>query len=295
MLVTVLSGSVPGEPARAEDDGIDPRGTDVFEEYRSRFAARESVVAEVKERLGKPFADLTGDEYARFMEGLDLRGDDDLWTWSHVTGITIVGLTQQSNLFYFNAHLLADTQAAVRLSFAELNELELGYDREADRPTLHGPDGRPLVLREFPHGTVRPVGETSGFLHDREFVAPRTVLEAIAPYLAPLAAVPNRDAIARALRSLPLPIVKAYRGKAIYMTTQTGRSYSVGMPVSNSTYIGFAGMQPGVFLDSNSAAITTHNLVHEIGHVVDYTVIKGRYGRYVHFHQFPELRRLRST
>jgi hypothetical protein len=120
------------------------------------------------------------------------------------------------------------------------------------------------------------------------------VLEAIASYLAPLAAVPNRDAIARALRSLPLSIVKAYRGKAIYMTTQTGRSYSIGMPVSNSTYIGFAGMQPGVFLDSNNAALTTHNLVHEIGHVVDYTAIKGRYGRYVHFHQFPELRRLRA-
>ena len=294
LLAAVLSGQVPGAPAGANDDGIDARAAGVLEEYRSRFAARESFVAEVEVRLGKPFTDLTGDEYARFMDGLDLRADDDLWTWSHVTGITIVGLTQQSNLFYFNAHLLADTQAAARMSFAQLSELERGYDREADRLTLHGPDGRPLKLRDLPHGTVRPVSKTNGLLHDREFVAPRTVLEAIAPYLAPLAAVPNRDAIARALRSLPLSIVKAYRGKAIYMTTQTGRSYSVRMPVSTSAHIGFAGMQSGVFLDSNSAALTTHNLVHEIGHVVDYTVIKGRYGRYVHFHQFPELRSLRA-
>jgi hypothetical protein len=52
-------------------------------------------------------------------------------------------------------------------------------------------------------------------------------------------------------------------------------------------------MQSGFFLDRNASPLTTHNLVHEVGHVIDYTVIKGQYGSYIHYYQFPELRRLR--
>jgi len=262
-------------------------------EYHSRRARRDSVVAAVERQFGKTFAKLSGDEYTRFMDRLDLTSDDDLWTWSHVTGITMVGLTQHSNFFYFNAHLLKDTQAAVRLTYAELSKFRSGYDEASGKPTLVTADGRKPVLREISAGTVRRSAHTGRFLHDEDFAESRTNLDALAPYLVTLDSISNREAIARALRALPLSIVKAYRGKAIYLTTQTGRSYAVGMPVSNSTYVGFVGMQPGVFLDRNRDSLTMHNLVHEIGHVIDYTAIQGQYGSYLHPYQFPEFRKLK--
>jgi len=38
----------------------------------------------------------------------------------------------------------------------------------------------------------------------------------------------------------------------------------------------------------------TRNLVHELGHVIDKTVLVGRYGTYVHPYQFPALRELKE-
>jgi hypothetical protein len=49
-------------------------------------------------------------------------------------------------------------------------------------------------------------------------------------------------------------------------------------------------MQPGVFVDRNTGPTTTHNLVHEMGHIIDYAVIAGQYGRYLFPYQFPEYR-----
>jgi hypothetical protein len=233
---------------------------------------------------------MTREDYARFMDGLDLNRDDDLWTWSHVTGIPIVALNQKSMFFYCNAHLLEDIDAAVDMPMREVYKLKRGYDVENGQPTLHTADGDPLRLRELPPGTVRSATRTGPFSHDEGFAEPRIVLEALAPYLVKLDMITNRQHIAKGLRALPLSVVKVYLGKAIYLTTEPGRSYAVGMPVGNSAYELFAGMQPGVFVDRNSGPLTTHNLVHEMGHIIDYTVIKGQYGRYLFPYQFPEYR-----
>ena len=48
---------------------------ETLEEYRSRRARRESVVAAVERQLGKTFAKLTRNEYKRFMDRLDLNRD----------------------------------------------------------------------------------------------------------------------------------------------------------------------------------------------------------------------------
>ena len=259
-------------------------------EYERRWAEADTIVANVERQLGRPFGDLSEDDYSWLMENLDLNVDDDLWAWSHLTGIPIVALNQMSTFFYCNVHLLEDLEAAAEMSLAEIVRLKRGYDPENGRPTLHTADGRALRLRALPTGTVRVAARTGPFSHDENYAEPRIVLEALAPYLVKLEAIPNRQYIVDGIRALPLLIVKAYRGKAIYLTTVRGRSYAVGMPISNSVYTGFVGMQAGFFLDRNTGPLTTHNFVHELGHVIDYTVIAGQYGRYLHPYQFPELR-----
>ena len=259
-------------------------------EYERRWAEADTIVANVEKQLGKPFGDLSGDDYSWLMENLDLHVDDDLWAWSHLAGIPIVALNQMSTFFYCNVHLLEDLEAAADMSLEEIIRLKRGYNPENGRPTLHTVDGSALRLRTLPPGTVRVAATTGPFSHDENYAEPRIVLEALAPYLVKLEAIPNRQYIVEGIRALPLSVVKAYRGKAIYLTTVRGRSYAVGMPISNSVYTGFVGMQAGFFLDRNTGPLTTHNFVHELGHVIDYTVIAGQYGRYLHPYQFPEFR-----
>ena len=266
----------------------------VLQEYRARRAQKTAIVAAVEQQLGKPFLELTKKDYTRFMQGLDLNRDDDLWTWSHVTGIPIIGVPRKSTFFFFNVHLLEDVQAAVEMPFEEIVKLKRGYDPASDKLTIHTADGQALRVRDIPAGTVRRSARTGRLSHDEDFAEPRTVLEVLAPYLVTLGEIPNRQYITQGLQALPLSVVRVYRGKAIYLTTQPGRSYAIGMPVSNSVYHCFAGMQAGIFVEHRQGAGTTHNLVHELGHVIDYTVIKGRYGRYLHPYQFPEYRKLKQ-
>jgi hypothetical protein len=268
------------------------RASAAFEEYRVQRARRQSVVEAVEQRLGKRFSQLTTEEYRDFMGDLDLTRDDDLWTWSHITGIPLVGLTEKSTFFYCNAHLLRDTRAAVAMPREQIVALQRGYDEATGKPTLVGGDGRAMALRDLPADLLQRAVRDGEYQYAEGFAEPRTVLEALAPYLTTLDSIANREAIAEALAALPLSVVKVYRGKAIYFTGRHGRSYSVGMPISNSTYEGFAGMQPGIFVDRNRAYLTTHNLVHEIGHVLDYTVIRGKYGHFLHHYQFPEFQKL---
>ena len=126
---------------RAEDR---ERQREAYAEYRLRWAQKDSVVAAVQKKFGKPFRDLTREDYARFMDGLDLNRDDDLWTWSHVTGIPIVGLNQRSTFFYCNAHLLEDIDAAVDMPIREVRQAQKGVRRGA-RPA------------DAPHGRWGPV------------------------------------------------------------------------------------------------------------------------------------------
>jgi hypothetical protein len=266
----------------------------VLQEYLSRQGQKDTIVAQVQRKSGKPFIEWGNEDYAKWMSGLDLDRDEDLWKWAHVTGITIVGVTQRSTFFFCNAHLLENIDAAVKMPYEELVSLKRGYDPVSRSPTLHSADGQTLRIRDIPAGTIRQSTSTDGFSHDKGYAEPRTVFEVLAPYLVKLSEIPNRSYITRGLQALPLSIVKAYRGNAIYLTTRPGRSYAVGMPVSNSVYKGFAGMQSGFFLDPNTGLRTTHNVVHELGHVIDYVAISGRYGRYLHSYQIPSFQKLKE-
>jgi hypothetical protein len=272
---------------------VEPPGA-ILQDYVARQRSKDAVVAWVEKGAGRPFIEWTQGDYTRWISGLDLDRDDDLWEWSHVTGIPIIGLTRRSTFFYCNAHLLEDTEAALEMPYEELVSLERGYDRESQSPTLHTAGGQALRLRDIPAGTVRLSARTGSFSHDEDYAEPRTDLEVLAPYLVKLSEIPNRPYISRGLHALPLSIVQAYRGKAIYLITQPARSYAVGMPVSNSVYTAFAGMQAGFFLGRATGALTTHNLVHELGHVIDYTGIAGQYGRYLHPYQIPTFRELKE-
>jgi hypothetical protein len=262
----------------------------ILNEYLSRQVHSDTVVKEVAHQFAKSFPDFTREDYFSFMSELDLSNDDDLWKWSHVTGIPILAVNKSSNFFYANRHLIMNMEEAERL---ERTDIKTSYDKSPGELQVRTTEGRELAIRELPRGTIRLTERTSGYSHIKNYGEDRIYFEALESYLVLLRDLQYRDEIGKWIRTLPLSVVKIYRGKGIYFTTQTGRSYSVAMPVSNSTYTVFVGLQTGVFIDprSDGPTGTARNFVHELGHLVDYNVIKGGYGRYRQAHQFPEFRK----
>jgi hypothetical protein len=264
---------------------------EILAEYLAARSRRTADVAEVEKAFGKPFHRFGPKDYARFLDGVDLEKDEDLRTWSHVTHIPILAVRKNSGFFYVNLHLLKDGRLADRLRRARI---KTEYDAEVGALTLRDSEGGPLAIRDVPEGIIRPTGRTGRFWHLKDFSEDRVVLEALKPYLVRLGDLGHRPEIDSWIRSLPLSIVQVFRGKGIYFTTKTGRSYAVGMPCSNAVYKIFVGLQTGVFVDSrrDGADGTRQNFVHEIGHLVDYAVLKGGYGNYRHPLQFPGFRKL---
>ena len=204
--------------------------------------------------------------------------------------IPILAVSRSSDFFYVNRHLIADTEEAKRMS---RSSIKTSYDQKTGELQLHTAEGRQLKIRMLPKGIIRSTGRTRGFWHFKDYGEDRIVFEALEPYLVRLRDLEYRHAIGTWIRSLPVSIVKVYRGKGIYFTTQVGRSYAVAMPLSNTTYKVFVGLQTGVFVDPrrDGPAGTAQNFVHELGHLVDYAVISGGYGNYRQPHQFPEFRK----
>jgi len=263
---------------------------EILEEYLAQQSRRDAVVAQVEKQFGKLFPEFTMADYSRFMSSLDLGREDDLWKWSLVTGIPILAVSKKSNFFYRNQHLLLNTEEAERIS---LSSIKTNYDKKTGELKVVTDEGRELPIRKIPNGTIRLTERTGSYLHLRNFGEDRIFFEALQPYLVRLAELEYRDAIGTWIKSLPLSAVKVYRGMGIYFTTQTGRSYAVAMPVSNSTYELFAGLHTGVFVDPrrDGPAGTAQNFVHELGHLIDYAVIKGGYGNFRMPRQFPEFRK----
>ena len=264
---------------------------EILEEYLARQGRREAVVEQVETQFAKSFPEFTRDDYSRFMNSLDLSRDDDLWIWSLVTDIPILAVSRKSGFFYRNRHLLLNMEEADRMNPSSIETI---YDRKIGELQIRTIEGEELAIREIPDGTIRLTERTSGFWHLENYGEDRIFFEALQPYLVRLRDLEYRDAIGTWIRSLPLSVVKVYRGMGLYFTTQVGRSYAVAMPVSNSTYELFVGLQTGVFIDPrrDGPAGTAKNFVHELGHLVDYTVIKGGYGSYRQPHQFPAFRKV---
>jgi hypothetical protein len=262
----------------------------VLNEYLIWQLETDTVVKELEKQFEKSFPDFTQQDYVTFMGTLDLSRDDDLWKWSSVTGIPILAVSKSSNFFYANRHLILNVEEAERL---KRSDIKTSYDKTSGELQIHTAEGRELAIRKIPTGIIQLTESTAGYSHLKHYGEDRIYFEVLEPYLIHLRDLEYRDAIGTWIQALPLSVVKVFRGKGIYFSTQTGRSYSVAMPVSNSTYAVFVGLQTGVFIDprSDGTTGTERNFVHEIGHLVDYTVIKGGYGRYRQPHQFPEFRK----
>ncbi len=285
---------------------------EILREYVTRRAERRHVVSQVEKEFGKPFSVFDENDYSRLMADFDLSRDDDLWKWSHVTDIPLAALSQRSNFFHRNAHLLADIEAAKLMSWSELTAIVSSYDRDTGELRMVGGDGQPLRIRDLPDGIVQRTEATGGISHNRGFVEDRIVYEALEPYLLRLADLENREELNDGIRLLPLSIVKAHRGKALYPTNRSKTGWAVTWRVSNDRNVSYVGMQPGSFIEprrdpkragapaealveSSLGSLrgnSTDSLVHEVGHIIDHSVIGGRSGASSFPHQFPEFRSL---
>jgi len=86
--------------------------------------------------------------------------------------------------------------------------------------------------------------------------------------------IPRVLVAADALYKVPKNVIKVMDGKTIYFSTEYGRSYTVfgkPMPV-DSTFL--KGVDRGLILEQN---INPYNVLHELGHIVDYHGIQGRF------------------
>ena len=86
--------------------------------------------------------------------------------------------------------------------------------------------------------------------------------------------IPRVLVAAEALYKVPKNVIKVMDGKTIYFSTEHGRSYTVfGKPMpADSTFL--KGVDRGLFLEQN---INQKNVLHELGHIVDYHGIQGRF------------------
>jgi len=86
--------------------------------------------------------------------------------------------------------------------------------------------------------------------------------------------IPRVLIAAEALYKVPKNVIKVMDGKTIYFSTEYGRSYSVfGKPMPTESVI-LKGVDRGIILDQN---INPHTVLHELGHIVDYHGIQGRF------------------
>lgn len=293
VLLSLCALSLTGASAQ---DGPEDRAEEqagILKEYLAQARKAGAVVAKVRRQFRKPFEKFTEKDYARFMDGLDLAGDEDLWKWSHVTGIPLVVLQKGPMIFCFNTHLLRDIQGAAEMASREFMAIKSSVDKKSGKLTLKSGDGGNLPTRDLPADLLQATERTGPIWHNKDFAEDRTVVAVLEPWIVSITDIPNRKDFSAGIRALPLSVVKIYHGKAIYVSLPPGRGYAIAMPVSNTTYKPYAGLQAGFFLERRDNGRTAHTFIHEIGHVIDYTVIQGGYGANHRFpFQFPEFRTL---
>ena len=262
--------------------------------YLAEQAWKPVVRLHLEETFHRPFHQFTQEQYASFMKGLNFDRDEDLFEWSHVTGIPLLALRKTSPFFRMNLHLMEDSDAAEQLSRRASYKYKTFYDGKTGKIDLQDESGTSLKLRALPDYLLMPSDRVGRYWYFRDFADSEINYEVIGPYLIRFGDLPYRDALGEWIRKIPLSIVKTYRGKAIYVTNVKGRSFSTTMPISNTTYKLHAGLKTGVWIEmrSDGNTGTEKNFIHELGHVFDYVVLKGGYGGYRDNYQFPEFRKL---
>ncbi len=259
--------------------------------YRGWDQKQASVVAEVKRAHGAPVESMNATQYAQFLGTLDLATDDGLMKWGAAAGIQIVALTRSSDFFYYDVHVLP-TRVGSSSSYATYSSYRSNFNPTTGRIEIKDAQGKPLETRVAGASAVRRTESRRGLTYNKGYAEDRLDYDALAGYLAPLSAIANRPTIAEGIASMPLFMVKALRGKALYLSTEQGRSYAITMPVSTDTYTLFAGMKPGAFFERNTSTQTPETLVHELCHVMDHTVLKDRYSNILYPYRYPAIAEL---
>ncbi len=86
--------------------------------------------------------------------------------------------------------------------------------------------------------------------------------------------IPRVLIAADALYKVPKNVIQVMDGKTIYFSTEYGRSYTVfGKPMPTESVI-LKGVDRGLILEQN---INQRSVLHELGHIVDYHGIQGRF------------------
>ncbi len=269
----------------AQDDLTQRQVVSVYERWEGR---RDAIAAKVATTYGARVEAMTEAQYAAFLGSLDLATDDGLMTWAMATGMSIVALTRSSDFFYYDAHVL-DPTVARTMTYRDYSTMTRTLDPATRQLSFTDKAGVPLRARTLELGAIHALERTGSVQYMAGGGEHRLHWPTLTPWVAPLSAVPNRADIAATLASMPLFLVKTLRGKAIYLSTASGRSYAVTMPVSNDVYALFAGMMPGAFFEANSPTQTRETLVHELCHVLDHTVLDDRYGSVLHPYRYPAL------
>jgi hypothetical protein len=259
--------------------------------YRGWYRKEATIVADVKRVFGAPVESMNADQYARFLASLDLASDDGLMRWGAAVGIEIVALTRSSDFFYYDAHVLP-MRLGSGLRYATFSTYDNDFNASAGRIEMKDAQGNLLETRVAAATAVRSLESRRGVSYNKGFADDRLDLDALSGYLAPLSAVANRPQIAEGIASMPLFMIKTLRGKAIYLSLESGRSYAVTMPVGNEVYSLFAGMKPGSFFERNTGTQTPETFVHELCHVIDHTAIRDRYGSILFPYRYPALAEL---
>ena len=268
----------------------------ILQEYLTEQARKMIVRQEVETRFGKPFHQFTDEEYAALMTEFDFSKDEDIFKWSHITDIPVLALDQGPNFFFSNSHLMQDLAAAKNQSWEQMWNKEVYYDAEKDEIQLRTEQGEPIATRKLPPGTMGLSERSEGYWYIKNFGLDKITFEALAPNLIRFSDVSYRSSMGGYIRSLSRAIVQIYRGKGIYFINRNGRSWALTMAVSNTKSTSFIGLQTGAFIElrSDGATGTAQNFVHEIGHIVDYGILRGGYGSYRHPHQFPRIREMKE-
>jgi len=86
--------------------------------------------------------------------------------------------------------------------------------------------------------------------------------------------IPRVLIAAEALYKVPKNVIKVMDGKTIYFSTEHGRSYTVFGKTMPTDSVILKGVDRGLILEQN---INQKNVLHELGHIVDYHGIQGRF------------------
>lgn len=123
--------------------------------------------------------------------------------------------------------------------------------------------------------------------HHQTRGTPRISYEFLSEYVVSPQQIPEYDPgrpyfgqILAGINKLPKSIVNAIRGKGIYISTKEGISITLSITSHNAPVTTYLGLIPGVFIEFNPSSrdknfeFTTRTVVHEIGHLIDNTVLR---------------------